>query len=191
MNGSNVLHTFTRLVAYRCAWALGPRAAALTGLLAGLVPDMGADAIRQICRWLFPIDSNIPIDALPFMLRLYGIPAYDGESYHGTLARLRDAMMTHSRAGGVDMLAQELSRITGLDPAAFNVVPDPPAKFSIAVTEGGLAAKRKYGAAGATYGRGKSYGFQAPDIRWTRNVQRMMRYFKPARERFTGLEPDA
>lgn len=181
----NTLHTFLRLIALRYRWALGPYALRLTATLAALPFDMMADATRQLCRWLYPVDNNIPVDVLTYMLRLYGLPAYTDESYQATLGRLRAALESHADAGAVRQLLMEAERVTvQFNPPAFLVMRGAESDFWL--TNKNMAVPRKWGD-GITYQRGRAYGYQAPSILWTRNMATALDYFKPARERFNGF----
>lgn len=178
MSGDN----YTSYAAFALRWALGERAHRLTSVVAGLLPDMIADAVRQIARWRMPLEDT-PIDAIPYMLRAYGLPEYI-ETYWQSLLRLRNHIETHERAGAQEQLIEELER-AGL------------ANCSIVVYGGENAFWIDYPEAGAEILYDGSHLYGAPEIVYgsgidpidAHNVIRLMRYFRPARERWAGFVP--
>lgn len=107
-------HTWIRWAAAKLPWDDELFAAAWM-VLAGLVPDAAQEIGRQVARMLVPVDGTHP-ETLPHLLRLHGLPAYlvedwtTGDGYRATLARLRDAMLTHAVAGAKAQLDAELVR---------------------------------------------------------------------------------
>lgn len=183
---SLINNTFFALASYAYRWAIGERSHRLTQILAAYAPNAYAEATRQICRWLYPLDATA-VDALPHQLRLYCLPTYYGEGYFATLDRLRDAVLTHYGSGSVDQLTQEAERATGTAGFTIAISPDSPAETHFAFVHASVTPRRKIGA--FTIGPGFAVGYQVPDIQWCRNIQNAMRYFKPARERFRGFVP--
>lgn len=185
------LATFIRYAARALRWARGPAELRHTGVLSGLLPDGVSEAARSIVRWSMPL-VNTPEDAIPHLLRHYGLPPY-AESYAATLTRLRDTWPTHEIAGAEDMLAAEAERC-GITNAVITRDNDTDSAFWI---EGDNIDPviPAYDTAGTIYtGGGIVYGCQPPSNDVAKNLRSMIRYFRPARERYRGLrrivEPD-
>lgn len=172
-------NTFVRYADRVLRWALGERAHRLTSTLAGLLPDLRVDAVRQVVRWTMPL-TDTPVDALPYLLQRYGLPSYV-ETYQNTLIRLRAYIDTHERAGAKAQLIEELNR-AGL--AVVNIDVDNTLSAFAVVYGAGVVPT--YGS-GPTYGQaGLIFGAQVTPTE-ARNTIRLMTYFKPARERWTGF----
>jgi hypothetical protein len=171
------IHTFLRHAAVALRWARGERAHRLTSVVAGLLPDMITESVRLAARYTMPL-VDTPLDALGYLLRDYGLPSYE-ETYAATLARLRDAWPTHEVAGARAMLEREAARCGLADPV---VVVEPESAFCLETTS--ATAPAVWG--GFDWGDGTLLGSQIPQPA-ARNLLRMMRVFRPARERFTGV----
>lgn len=177
-----MLHTFVRLADRVWRWARGEYEKRLTGTLASLPADMLADAARQVMRFTMPLPDT-PVDALPYLLRSFGLPTYD-ESYWDTLDRLRDASETHAVAGAQAMLEREAVRC-GLENPTISLPTmlhpgETPSYWIVADGIGEIAVYGEF-----TYGD-FIWGYQFGQ---SRNIRAMTKYFKPARERFLGVRP--
>lgn len=175
-------NTFVRFAAVKLRWAVGEYSHRLTSVIGGLLPDLVADSVRHIVRWTMPLDDT-PTDALPHLLRNYGMPTYI-EAYAATMARLRAVVDVHQTAGSQSQLEAELAR-AGMPGATIEI--DSGSSFWIRWGDGTTPT---YGEPGLTYGTpGLVYGSQvsAADAH---NAKRLMSYFRPARELWRGFLPE-
>ncbi len=150
--------------------------------LAGLLTDTMVEGARQAMRFSLPL-GDTPIDALPYMLRSFGLPFYS-ELYETTITRLRSAWDTHVVAGAQTMLEAEFAGI-GLENPAVDTL------GSLHLF-GLLADNAEPDATWGTfdYNDGTVYGGQIDPI-IARDINRLLRYFKPARVRWLGLTPNS
>lgn len=175
-------HSFTRYAAAFLRWARGRYEVRLTGAFA-LMADCAADGVRQGARWLLPL-VDTPEDALRYQLRHFGLPTYI-EGYFETLVRLRDYLPTLEVSGSVDMLKAEALRVGLTNPT---VIAEGGENYVIgfSIYADNVGAMVTYGTA-FQWG-GFQYGHQI-DGDSRRNLRAMLRYFRPAREFFTGVFP--
>lgn len=196
--------TFVRQAAVMLRWALGERAHRLTSTLAGLLPDMIADAVRQAMRFTMPLLTDAPVDALPYLLRSFGLPTYEeidsDTQYFATLDRLRAAWTTHETAGAATRIEEEAVTAGLTDAEVFTdqtLLPFPwrdglldtdhESAFGIFSTD--ATAPPDIGEPGLVFGADAIVGAQGIGARRWRNIRALMAYFRPARERFIGIFP--
>lgn len=178
----NTIHTWVRRCGMLWRWARGERAHRLTETVAGLPADLVSDTMRQIARWGLPLVDS-PQDALSYQLRDHGMPAYV-EPYANTLARIREFTTWIPRAGSTSMLEVQAEWAGLVNPVVVSVKAD--TEFSITADNAGF--QPRWGDPGLTWGDGYPYGhYVPPDI--AKNLRALMRFFRPARERFTGVAP--
>lgn len=158
----------------------GEAALKTAATLAGLLPDSLSEGARQVSRWTLPLDDT-PISALKYLIAHYGLPVYEGESYAETLARLRDAWDIHVRAGSLDMLITELERAGLIGPTITHDDSGAPlckAQGQMYIEAYNIGPNLTWG--DFVYGDGSNYGGQV-DPPVARNVQRVLKWYKPAR----------
>lgn len=185
------IHTFTRRALQELPWD-GARFGALFGYLSGLIPDSYAEGCRSVARMLVPLPET-PRDALPHLLRAFGLPAYlvhdtsTPTGYAATLARMgAAAWATHSIAGSVVGLEAELATAGVTTPT---IVPDadPTVSTFYLTTPDASGPPQEWG--GGTWGDGTCYGEYAVSQPARQGIRAVMEYFRPARSRFTGVTP--
>jgi hypothetical protein len=176
-----MIHTFIRYTAAFLHWAKGEMAFRLTATVGGLLHDCMGDTARQIWRFSLPL-YDTPVDALPMLLRHFGLPTYD-ETYAETITRLRDVWNTHQYAGAEVMLIAEAARCGITNPSIE--IDTGPLGFWIK-GDNVQGVMPKFGT--FDYDDGTQWGYIADDPVHAKNVLAMMQYFKPAREYFRGLK---
>lgn len=180
-------HTWIRWAAAKLPWDDELFAAAWM-VLAGLVPDAAQEIGRQVARMFVPVDGTHP-ETLPHLLRLHGLPAYlvedwtTGDGYRATLARLRDAMLTHAVAGSKAQLDAELIRAGFAEGSQW-----------VAEGDGGDVYLEAAGGDGGfsydapiTFNSGITYDVDLSAAQ-SQGLAALVRYFLPARSRFRRIE---
>lgn len=185
------VNTWLRRVAerYRSAPFARPDGAGATliGYLAGLVPDALDETCLQAVRMSIPHRGASPPAVLPFLLRAFGLPAYEGETYAQAFDRLEDAWPTHARAGTPQGLTIELNRLPGVSGYVYEIGPTTPSVATgdfWAAVDGVIDSGPAYGA--PTYGGfiyGRSGITRADDAR----IRACMLYWRGARARYRGV----
>jgi hypothetical protein len=150
--------------------------------ISGLGSDILADTARQVMRWSLPLEDT-PEDALVYLLRDHGLPAY-AEPYQQTLDRVRDFINVIPFAGSQSMLESQAD-LCGLTNSV--VIPNlEDSEFSIAADNVGFMPR--WGDPGLKWGDPIVWGnYVLPNT--AKNLRSMLQYFRPARERYTGLSP--
>lgn len=187
----SALNTWLRRVAekYRSAQFADPNGAGATliGYLAGLVPDALDETCLEAVQMYIPRRGISPPSALPYLLRMFGLPAYEGETYAQAFDRLEDAWLTHARAGTPEGLTIELNRLPGVAGYVYEMAPISPSstEFWAAMTSpavsNGLVTY-----SGQAYGSfiyGRSGISRADDAR----IRACMLYWRGARVRYRGV----
>lgn len=162
-------------------WALGELAHRMTSTVAGLLPDSVAHALWSIRRWGVPADDT-PVDAIPILLRRFGAPSYDGETYVAALLRLRTLRAVQEIGGSVSQLIAEWLLVTDRTVTIREYESD--RSFEVVDTGGGLDPVPTYG--DFVYGDGTTWGGLYSG-RPARRVRELLRYYRPARSRYRGI----
>ncbi len=185
------VNTWLRRVAekYRSAPFARPDGAGATliGYLAGLVPDALDETCLDAARMYIPRRGVSPPAALPYLLRMFGLPTYEGETYAQSFDRLEDAWPTHARAGTPEGLNIELNRLPGVSGYVYEITTEDPttplADFWAMVTgvEDGVVAYDGQPYGSFVYGR---YGITPAD---DARIRACMLYWRGARSRYRGV----
>ncbi len=192
---SNRQHTFLRRTAYY-VWRVAPFSGdfgrRFTGIVHGLVPDSIAEAVRQAVSMVLPRKGGTPVDALPHLLKTFGLLGYPGEGYPSTIDRLLDAWNTHARGGTPGGVELELARagFTGtmveypdtlvLDPTAYT------SDFWITFTVPPVANTGVvYGSGPPVYGE-FVYGISGITSQEIVTTKRIVQYWQDAGTRYRG-----
>jgi hypothetical protein len=185
------VNTWLRRVAekYRSAPFANPNGAGATliGYLAGLVPDALDETCLQAVRMALPNRGVSPPSALPFLLRAFGLPTYEGETYAQTFARLEDVWPTHARAGTPGGLTIELNRLPGVSGYIYEISSEEPTYSTgdfWAMVDGVVDGEVLYGA--PTYG-GFLYGRSGITLADEARIRACMLYWRSGRSRYRGV----
>lgn len=163
--------------------------ATLIGYLAGLVPDALDETCLEAARMYIPRRGVSPPAALPYLLRMFGLPTYEGETYAQAFDRLEDAWPTHARAGTPEGLTIELNRLPGVSGYVYEITTEDPSTALAdfwALVDGVSDGLVFYGSPGLDYGTfvyGRSGITRADDAR----IRACMLYWRGARSRYRGV----
>lgn len=185
-------HTSTRWAARWNPWN-GSRWERLWGLFAGVLPDAYREAVRVSARMMLPIDGVHP-EAIPPMLRRFGLPAYLVESpltapagYAAALARILDAWNTHAVAGSTAGMETELSRAGVAGATIVNITGTAAEGADFAISVPTSTAGATYDG-GAVFDDGTTFDRQVTATE-SQGIAAVIRHFKPARSLFRRLDP--
>lgn len=188
------VNTWLRRVAerYRSAPFSRPGGAGetLIGYLAGLLPDAISETCLEAVRMYIPRRGISPPSAIPYLLRMFGLPAYEGETYAQTFDRLEDAWPTHARAGTPEGLRVELNRLPGIVDGdiyetAYEEDPSVATGDFWAMIPGVTNPGPPYGPS-LTYGE-FVYGAEGLTMTDDARIRAAMLYWRGARARYRGV----
>lgn len=163
--------------------------ASLIGYLAGLLPDALSETCLEAVRMCLPRRGETPPSAIPYLLRMFGLPAYEGETYAETFDRLEDAWATHARAGTPEGLNTEINRLPGISGAIIEVADTDPGAISGDFWAGvdGVSDNLVFYGPPLTYG-GFIYGRSGITREEDARIRACMLYWRSARSRYRGVK---